>query len=97
MEGSRLLNQKSHFFDVFNKHQACSLRIYNTFYLFIFYISFEGITIPTFFLVYLFGAELTKIKASIVFLISSFFLCLITIIYRAVSQNVCSERPIFLY
>lgn len=40
--------------------------------LFIFYICFEGITVPTFFIIYLFGAELTKLRASVVFLLSSF-------------------------
>ena len=39
--------------------------------LFIFFLGFESITIPTFFIIYLFGSELTKIRASIVFLICS--------------------------
>jgi formate hydrogenlyase subunit 3/multisubunit Na+/H+ antiporter MnhD subunit len=39
--------------------------------LFIFFISFEGITIQTFFLIYLFGSELTKFRASLMFLLCS--------------------------
>lgn len=39
--------------------------------LFIFFISFEGITLPTFFLIYLYGSELTKVRASLMFLLCS--------------------------
>lgn len=39
--------------------------------LFIFFLSFEGITIPTFFLIYLYGSEVTKLRASFMFLICS--------------------------
>jgi NADH:ubiquinone oxidoreductase subunit 4 (subunit M) len=52
--------------------EACLFIAFSSLDLFIFYICFEGITVPTFFIIYLFGAELTKLRASIVFLISSF-------------------------
>ncbi len=39
--------------------------------LFIFFISFEGMTIPTFFIIYLYGSELTKIRAAFMFLLCS--------------------------
>ena len=39
--------------------------------LFIFYLGFEGLSLPIFFLIFLFGAELTKIRASIYFLVYS--------------------------
>ena len=46
-----------------------------TFYttnLFIFYVGFEGLTLPTFFLIFLFGAEKLKFSAAKLFLIYSF-------------------------
>ena len=39
--------------------------------LFIFYLGFEGLSIPMFFLIFMFGAEITKIRASIYFLLYS--------------------------
>ena len=39
--------------------------------LFIFYLAFEGLSIPVFFLIFMFGAEITKIRASIYFLLYS--------------------------
>ena len=39
--------------------------------LFIFYLGFEGISLPVFFLVFVYGAEITKIRASVYFIIYS--------------------------
>ena len=44
---------------------------FSTVDLFIFYLGFEGISIPIFFLIFLYGAELTKIRAALYFLIYS--------------------------
>ena len=52
--------------------------------LFIFYLGFEGLSIPVFFLIFLYGAEITKIKASIYFIIYSFL------------SSVCMGISIFL-
>jgi formate hydrogenlyase subunit 3/multisubunit Na+/H+ antiporter MnhD subunit len=41
--------------------------------LFILYLSFEGLTIPTFFLIFIYGSDLTKLRAAKFFLIYSFF------------------------
>ena len=52
--------------------------------LFIFYLGFEGLSIPIFFLIFLFGADLTKIRASVYYLIYSFI------------SSVCMALSIFL-
>lgn len=40
--------------------------------LFVFYLTFEGLTIPTFFLIFIYGAEITKLRAAKLFLVYSF-------------------------
>jgi NADH:ubiquinone oxidoreductase subunit 4 (subunit M) len=40
--------------------------------LFIFYLAFEGLAVPTFFLIYIYGAEITKLRAAKFFLVYSF-------------------------
>lgn len=55
--------------------QIIELMLLITFYttdLFIFYLGFEGLTIPTFFLIFIYGAEVTKLRAAKFFLIYSF-------------------------
>jgi NADH-quinone oxidoreductase subunit M len=48
--------------------------------IFIFYLAFESLTIPTFFLIYIYGSEVTKLRAGKYFLVYSFisssFLCI---------------------
>jgi len=45
---------------------------FNTTDLFIFYLAFKGISIPVFLLIFLYSAEITKIKASLYYIIYSF-------------------------
>ena len=68
---SELLHSLGLFYFMLSWIEGCLIIAFSSLDLFIFYICFEGIAIPTFFIIYLFGAELTKIRASIVFLISS--------------------------
>jgi NADH:ubiquinone oxidoreductase subunit 4 (subunit M) len=61
---------------------------FSTIDLFIFYLSFEGLSIPVFFLIYLYGAEVTKIRASLYFIIYSFLssTCMAVSIFLLYSQ-----------
>lgn len=45
---------------------------FSTLDLFIFYLAFESLTVPTFFLIYLYGGEIQKLRAAKFFLVYSF-------------------------
>ena len=64
------------------------LLIFSTEDLFIFYLGFEGLSIPVFFLIFLYGAEVTKLRASIYFLVYSFIssTCMAFAIFLLFSQ-----------
>ena len=55
--------------------------------LFVFYIAFEGLTIPTFYLIFIYGSEITKLKAAKHFLVYSFLSSFFLIITIGVLHN----------
>lgn len=66
-----IFNSKNLFFSILVWTELMLIITFSTSDLFIFYLGFEGLSLPVFFLIFLFGAELTKIRASIYFLIYS--------------------------
>ena len=66
-----IFNSKKLFYSILIWVEVMLIITFSTTDLFIFYLGFEGLSIPVFFLIFLYGAELTKIRASIYFLIYS--------------------------
>lgn len=66
-----IFNSKKLFFSILIWTEVMLIITFSTSDLFIFYLGFEGLSLPIFFLIFLFGAELTKIRASIYFLVYS--------------------------
>jgi len=79
-----IFNSKRLFFSLLIWIEIMLIITFSTVDLFIFYLGFEGLSIPVFFLIYLYGAELTKIRASLYFIIYSF------------SSSTCMAVSIFL-
>ena len=67
-----IFNTKRLFFSLLLWIEIMLIITFTTLDLFIFYLGFEGLTIPVFFLIYLYGSEITKIRASLYFIIYSF-------------------------
>ena len=71
--------------------------------LLIFYLGFEGLSLPVFFLIFLYGAEITKIRASIYFiiysLVSSTFMAISIFIFYSQfgTTNINNLKTKFLY
>lgn len=67
-----IFNSKKLFFSLLLYIELMLIITFSTGDLFIFYLGFEGLSIPVFFLIYLYGTEITKIRASLYFIIYSF-------------------------
>ena len=84
-----IFNSKKLFYSLLIWIEIMLLIIFSTEDLFIFYLGFEGLSIPVFFLIFLYGAEVTKLRASIYFLVYSFIssTCMAFAIFLLFSQT----------